>query len=207
MVRGAQKHAAVCVVDDCSSDGTPAILGGIPGLHVIRHSRNTHIAGAVLDGMRYALEAGYDYVVTMDAGRSHDPDELPRFLEAPASDLLLGNRNAGGEFGKPLYRRTLSATGTLLMNAILRDRRADRPRWIRDCTNSYRRYSRRSLEILTRAPLQSRSFDFLLESLAVLSRSGLSIDEVPITYRFSNSSLDWRAVRECLRTWWRLRRG
>jgi dolichol-phosphate mannosyltransferase len=204
VVRRSQAYADVCVIDDHSSDRTPDILASIPDVHVIRHERNTHIAGAVLDGMRYALAAGYDYVIAMDAGLSHYPDELPRFLAAEPSDLVIRTRLAGSEKNKSLARKLLSRGGTVLMNSILPKDRRDGPRWIRDCTSGYRRYSRRAMEVLTTAPLQSRAFDFLLESLAVLLRSGLSVREVPITYRFTGSSLNRRIVLEALKMWWRL---
>jgi dolichol-phosphate mannosyltransferase len=207
VARGARRHADVCVVDDASTDRTPGILAAIDGIHVIRHARNTHIAGAVLDGMRHALAEGYDYVVTMDAGLTHLPEELPRLLEAEPADLVIGTRRWSSVENKPLYRIALSMAGTLLMNAILLDRRRDGPRLLHDCTSGYRRYSRRAIEILTQTPLRSRAFDFLLESLAVLARSGASIREVPITYRFSNSSLNRRIVVEALRSWWALRGG
>ena len=40
--------------------------------------------------MKFALEKGYDYVITMDAGMSHNPDELPKFLNYPPNDLVIG---------------------------------------------------------------------------------------------------------------------
>jgi hypothetical protein len=62
------------------------------------------------------------------------------------------------------------------------------------------------MQVLTTAPMQCRSFDFLLETMAVLERSRCSVREVPITYRFTNSSLNHRIVIEALKTWWRLSR-
>ena len=58
-------HADVCVVNDCSTDDTAALAGAIDGVHVVSHTQNTHIAGALLDGMRYAREQGYAHCVTM----------------------------------------------------------------------------------------------------------------------------------------------
>lgn len=206
VVTRARKYADVCVVNDNSNDRTAEILAGLD-CHVITHTQNTHIGGAVLDGMRYALDAGYDYIIGMDAGLSHNPDELPHFLEAPSCDLVIGTRSGADEKNKPTYRRFLSSSGSLLMNSILRDPKRDGPKWIRDCTSGYRRYSRRAMETLTTAPLRGRAFDFLLETLAVLSRSGASIREVSISYRFSNSSLNPSIVLEALKMWWTLRRG
>lgn len=205
VARRARRYADVCVVDDASTDRTPQVLAGLDGVQVIRHDRNTHIARAVIDGMRHGLGHGYEYVITMDAGLSHDPDEIPRFLETEPLDLVIGARKWSDIQGRPLYRAGLSVAGTMLMNAILADGRHAGPGRLRDCTSGYRRYSRRALEIVTTTPLRSRAFDFLLETVAVLARSDLSIGEVPISYRCSNSSLNGRIVLEALRTWWALR--
>jgi dolichol-phosphate mannosyltransferase len=139
LVRRTKAYADVCVVDDCSKDPTPQILAGIKDIHVIRHQKNTHIAGAVLDGMRYALDAGYDYVLAMDAGLSHNPDELPHFINAESADLVIGTRTSEADKDKPLYRRLLSMSGSILMNLILWNPHRNGPRWIRDCTSGSRR--------------------------------------------------------------------
>ena len=54
------------------------------------------------------------------------------------------------------------------------------------------------------ARLRSRAFDFHIEALAHVFRAGLPIAEVPITYRYTNSSLRAPIVWEALRTWGRL---
>jgi dolichol-phosphate mannosyltransferase len=195
------RHAEVCVVDDASTDRTPEILAALEGVHVVRHAKNTHIAGAVLDGMRYALEAGYPRAVTLDAGLSHDPDQIPRFLEAGAADLLIGTRTV--KHDTPLYRRALSVAGNLVYNASLDfPRSMIAGRYYRDITSGFRLYSARAMRALVTHSMRSRSFDFLFESAMVVYRAGLAIDEVPITYRFSNSSLKARVVRDCLRRCW-----
>ena len=80
VVLRAKKYADVCVVNDNSSDATPEILGRIDGIHVIHHKKNTHIPGGLLDGMKYAVEHDYSYAISIDAGLSHNPDEIPRFI-------------------------------------------------------------------------------------------------------------------------------
>jgi dolichol-phosphate mannosyltransferase len=202
VVRRAMRHAPVCVVDDASTDETPAILARLEGVHVIRHAKNCNYAGAILTGMRYGLTSGYDYVLTMDAGLSHDPDELPRFLGAGPADFVIGVRSAAHEWRVPAHRKVLSRTGTGLMRLALW--RLGGRKHLRDCTSGYRRYSRAALVLVTETPLQGRSFDFVLESAALLSWSGVSISEVPISYRHTNSSLNLRAVWKALRMWWKL---
>ena len=109
VVTRAKQHADVCVINDNSSDSTPEILKGMSGIHIIHHQKNTHIPGGLLDGMRYAVANNYQYAIAMDAGLSHNPDEIPRFMEYPPCDLLIGIRTT--KIGTPLYRRLLSASG------------------------------------------------------------------------------------------------
>jgi dolichol-phosphate mannosyltransferase len=200
----AARHADVCVIDDASTDETGEIAERLERVHCIRHPRNTHITGAILDGFRYALEQGYDACITMDAGMSHDPDVLPLFQARTEADLVIGYREQ--RIGVPLQRRALSAAGTALMNLVLAGRLLP---WggagLRDCTSGYRLYSRRAVQLLLGSELRSHAFDFHIEALARVFRSGLRIEEVPIAYRFSNSSLRpeivWEALRTCARLW------
>ena len=57
---------------------------------------------------------------------------------------------------------------------------------------------------LLRAPLRARTFDFHLEALTHVYRAGMRIEETPITYVFTNSSLRWSIVRDAARTCARL---
>lgn len=199
VVRSAQKYGDVCVVNDGSKDRTRSIVEGIEGAHLINHEKNTHIPGAVLDGMRFAVEKGYPCSIAMDAGLSHDPDEIPKFLaRKDGFDVVMGMRVK--KINTPLYRRILSWAGNFLYNYALD------PSLIiwkktsyRDVTSGYRLYSRRAMELLLSRKMEARSFDFIIEALMFAHRNGLAITEVPIEYRFSGSSLNKKVVRDALR--------
>jgi dolichol-phosphate mannosyltransferase len=203
VARRASRHADVCIVDDASTDETAELVAQLPRVHVVRHAENTHIAGAILDGFRHARALGYDHCITMDAGLSHDPDAIPAFQARSDADLVLGYR--ARREGVPAFRVGLSAAANWLMNLALERRVVP---WggagLRDATSGYRMYSRRAIEILLAAPLRCRAFDFHIESLAVVDRSGLPLAEFPITDRFTNSSLRREIVVEALQTCGRL---
>lgn len=198
LVERGKKYVDVCVIDDHSSDKTPHILRDITGIHIITHEVNTHIPGAVLDGMQYAVVQNYDYAITMDAGLSHNPDEIPGFLDAPDCDLVIGVRTQ--KLKTPLYRKILSFSGNLIYNISLDfPRSLFKKKYYRDITSGFRRYSQKAMKNIIKYPMESRSFDFLVESTAVVYRNRLKICEVPITYRFTNSSLRPKVVKDCLR--------
>ncbi len=196
-------HADVCIVDDCSSDDTAVLAEAIPGTHVLRHEQNTHIAGALLDGFRYASACGYEHCISMDAGLSHDPDAIPDFHARREADLVVGIRTE--KLDAPWYRHALSWGARTLTNLALERRFVP---WggagLRDTTSGYRMYSKRAYELLLAAPMRSQSFDFHLEALAYVFRAGFRIEEVEIAYQFSNSSLQTGIVVEALKTCGRL---
>ena len=198
VVEGSLRHADVYVVDDCSKDKTAEIVQSIRGANYLKHNKNTHIPRAILDGIRFALGKDYDYVITMDAGLSHDPDELRSFIKKPHSDLVVGVRKH--KRNVPLYRKLLSRTATALMNISLRPIGSGLPRAnFRDVTSGYRRYSRKAASLLLEREMKAKTFDFHTESFMLIYRNGLSISEVPISYHFSNSSLNMKVVRDGVR--------
>lgn len=197
-----RQFADVCVVNDASKDSTPEILARMEGVHCIHHTTNTHIAGAILDGMRYASDANYDFCITIDAGMSHDPRAIPLFKEHTDADLVIGYREKRVKV--PFYRKALSLGGRIAMNLALSGRSSEKMPSLRDVTSGYRMYSAKAFNLLLQSNLRSRSFDFHLEALAHVYRRSMKIEEVPITYVFSNSSLRWKVVGEAVQTWWRI---
>lgn len=188
----------VCVVDDASKDRTAEIVASFPNVICIPHQTNTHIPQAILDGMRYALDQDYDSVITMDAGLSHLPEDIPRFLNAGDFDLVLSKRKTTTNV--PLYRKLLSRTATYLINFSLRPVGSNLPyAWFDDVTSGFRRYSKRAVALLLRSNCKSRTFDFHPEALMFVYRNGLSVTEVPISYAFSNSSLNWKVLLDSIR--------
>lgn len=197
VVSRAKQYADVCVIDDCSTDSSPEILAAIDGIHIIRHDKNTHIARGILDGMAYAVEKGYTHAITMDAGLSHNPDEIPRFLECDGADVVLGRRVT--KINTPLKRRILSAIGGFVYNVFLDFPRLVFKPYYGDLTTGFRKYSKAAMDVLLATPIKSRSFDFIFESIMHVHKAGLSIAEVPISYNFSNSSLNSRVIVDCIK--------
>jgi dolichol-phosphate mannosyltransferase len=198
VIRRTLPFADVCVVNDASTDNTESIIRSFAQVTCLTHEKNTHIPQATLDGMKYALDRGVAYIVTMDAGLTHKPEELPLFLEFPDCDLVIGVRTKTENV--PFYRRLISRTATFLMNLALRPAggRPPGPR-LRDATSGYRRFSRQAVELLLNRKMKAKAFDFHTESLALIARNGLSIGEVPISYEFSKSSFNMKVLKLSIR--------
>ncbi|MGH9868665.1 MAG: glycosyltransferase family 2 protein [Candidatus Polarisedimenticolia bacterium] len=94
-VRGGAKHLPrVVVVDDGSADDTAA-RAAQAGAEVIRHPANRGKGAALRTGFDRMARDGAEAVVTMDADLQHEPDQIPRLVEAwqaMQADLVIGSR-------------------------------------------------------------------------------------------------------------------
>ncbi len=112
----------VVVLDDNSPDGTGAVADALaaddPQVHVLHRAGKEGLGAAYLAGFRWALDAGYDAVVEMDADGSHRPEHLPTMLAARRARgcrhrLALGARRLGGQLaGAPQGALASAATST-----------------------------------------------------------------------------------------------
>ena len=179
-VRAAAPEADLLVVDDDSPDGTGAILDGLAGdqptLTVIHRPGKSGLASAHLVAMNYALEHGYDTLITMDADGSHLPAQIPRLLEhIPSSDFVIGTRYRGGSHRAGALRRLLSAGANGLARVIL-------PTGLSEYTTSFRAFDRKALQVLVDAHFTTGGYAFFVECIEILHGSDLRMSEVPIDF-------------------------
>ena len=91
-VAALRNQSAVCdilIVDNASTDGTAQWLASQPDLNYRNTGSNLGGAGGFHFGMRWAVEAGYDYVWVMDDDTLPQTDALRKLLEA--DEVLNGN--------------------------------------------------------------------------------------------------------------------
>jgi len=163
----------IAVVDDGSSDAT-AEVARAAGAHVLRHPFNLGYGSALQTGYKFALRAGAELVVQMDADGQHDPAdaiELAAPVAARELDLVIGSRFLG--VGSYRMERVRSA-GRALFQAILR---AFGLR-VTDPTSGFQALSREVLELYVGDAFPSDYPD--VDVLLVAHRHGLRIGERPV---------------------------
>lgn len=114
----------VLVVDDGSTDLTPALLAGHP-VEVIRHSENRGYGRSLQDMFRWAAVDQFDWLITMDCDEQHEPAAIPSFIQAindNDADLISGSRYLSlhpENDMPPQDRRAINATITEELNRVL----------------------------------------------------------------------------------------
>jgi len=196
-LEGIVEDLQLVVVDDDSPDGTGLIAQQLSSkfgnITIINRSSKQGLGSALQTGLAVSLDAGAQYVMTMDADLSHDPADVLRLLstiKTGSADMVQGSRYApGGAIrGWNIKRRLLSRAANLVYHWG-----AGTPQ---ECTTNFRVFSRRAASaVLSRA--KGNGYEFMPESTLLVLASGLKIREVPITFtnrQLGLSKLDNRQV-------------
>lgn len=160
-------EAEIIVVDDGSGDDTAAVARQA-GLTVVSHPYSIGNGGAIKSGGRHASGR---VLVFMDADGQHDPNDIPRLLEALGTgyDMVVGARDAGSQAG--LHRLVANEAYNLLASWM-----TGHP--IRDLTSGMRAVkASKFLEFLQLLP---NGFSYPTTLTMAFFRSGYPVAYVPI---------------------------
>jgi dolichol-phosphate mannosyltransferase len=191
------------VLDTVSTDNSLLLMqemeGSEPRLKVVWAPENRCVVDAYVRGYREALSAGADWILEIDAGFSHQPEDIPQLFDAMQRgyDCVFGSRfMKGGRFsGGSLKRYLVSRGGTALANLLLGTKETD-------MTSGFELFSRATLEMVLKRGIQLRAHFFQTEIKAYCRN--LRLVEVPIHYRVQSSHLASSALKDSFHQLWRL---
>jgi glycosyltransferase involved in cell wall biosynthesis len=170
------------LVNDCSTDGTPAILTQLEkqydNVRVFNQPKNMGKGAALREGFKHCTG---DVVVVQDADWEYDPSEFPKLIQPildGRADVVIGSRFIG-ESHRVLYywhsvaNRWLTTLSNWFTNLNLTD--------METCYKVFRR------EVIQSITLKSNRFGFEPEVTAKIARKRKGqppwrIYEVPISY-------------------------
>ncbi len=212
-LRESAPDADLLIVDDNSPDHTADLAEALfrehgygDRAHVIRRSGPRGLGRAYRNGFAAALEAGYDFILQMDADLSHEPAYLPEIRKAAErNDLVIGSRYCpgGGVMNWPWRRRTLSRFANRYVRWVTRIP-------FRDATAGYRCWSRDGLRRVEIETVRSEGYSFQVEMSYRAAIAGLRCTEVPIIFtdrRDGQSKISRKVLFESMVRPWTLRLG
>jgi len=198
----------VLVVDDNSPDGTGDTVrefeASDPRVHLITRQRKMGLGTAYVEGFKYALSHDYDLIFEMDADFSHDPKEIPRFIEtAKEYDLVIGSRYIRGVnvINWPMSRLLLSWLANLYTRIV-----TGLP--LKDATSGFKCFRRRVIEEIDLDRIQSDGYGFQIEMDYRVWRKGFRLKEIPIVFvdrRVGVSKMNTGIINEAALLVWKLR--
>jgi len=170
------------IVDDNSPDGTAAIVKRMmesdPRIHIIERQGKMGLGTAYVAGFKYAIANKYDYVFEMDADFSHNPKDIPAFLEKIKDvDLVVGSRYCRGVSVVywPMKRLLLSYFANVYTRII-----TGLP--LKDATGGFKCYRRITLESINLDKIKSNGYSFQIEMSFKIWNRGFRLAEIPIIF-------------------------
>jgi len=162
----------VVVVDDGSKDDTAA-LAREAGAHTLVQPCNAGKGAALQAGTDYALQAGFDALVALDADGQHDPNSIPALIEpvtAGSADMSVGSRKREWSKHMPWVRRMTNDLMSRFLSWV-----AGQP--MEDTQSGYRCIS---VKVLRGVHVETTHFEAESEFLLRAARAGFRIAWVPI---------------------------
>ena len=174
----------VLIIDDNSPDGTAAIVERMQKqwdgrLHLLKRSGKLGLGTAYIMGFKWCLNAGYEFIIEMDADFSHPPKKLLELRQAclDGADVAIGSRYVSGVnvVNWPMGRVIMSYYASAYVRIVTGMN-------VRDTTAGFVCYRRNVLEAIDLDKIRFKGYAFQIEMKFTAFKMGCCIKEVPIIF-------------------------
>lgn len=180
----------IIIIDDNSPDHTADLIRNNPNVQLIERKEKLGNGSARKCGLDN-VDKDANYIVMMDADLSHDPFELPSFINKIREgkwDCVQGSRKMkGGKIeGWNWIRYAISYVSSFITYPITH---------LHDPNGSYKVFRRELLEHINYHNLVD-NFGFVIELLVVFRNKGFKIVEIPIFFHKRNAGISKISSKE-----------
>ena len=171
----------VLIIDDNSPDQTWKIVKDYStnkkNIHLIIRNKKEGLDTAHKMAYEYSIKNNYDFLITLDADLSHQPKEIPKFInELKTNAFVLGSRYIeGGKCDMKGFRLLLSYFGNKFIKLVFNI----------DCneyTTSFRGFNLKKLEDFNLKNVSSKGYSFFMETIFQINKKGFNIKQIPIYF-------------------------
>lgn len=183
-IKNLKQDALIVVIDDSSSDGTADIVKKLQkeynNILLLERSKKLGLGTAITDGFKVilSLKNPPNFIITMDADYSHNPQTIPELLATAKKgyDLVIGSRYSKGSkiVGWNIIRWIISRVANLVASTMVGMR-------IHDCTSGFRCYSKDYIENVIGC-LHSQTYEIQIETVKQAWIRNFALTEIPITF-------------------------
>ena len=202
LIKGIKKclpTSSILIIDDNSPDKTQQkiieLKKEINQLNLIVREKKMGLDTAHKLAYEFAVKQKFNYLITMDADLSHDPNELMNFIRnLEKNSFVIGSRYIRG--GKCLMkgsRLLMSKLGNIVIKFFSRI----------DCnefTTSYRGFNINKLKGFHLNHVKESGYSFFMGTIFEINKRNFNIKEIPITFADREKGISKIPKLEILRT-------
>ena len=197
------QHIDVLVVDDNSPDDTASFVvqkqNSYPDrVFLIKRLHERGLGTAYIDGFKWSLKNKYDFIISMDADFSHNPNELPKMLDNlhAGVDVVIGSRYINGVsvVNWPIGRILLSYFAQIYVRLI-----TSMP--IKDPTSGFVAYKAKCIDSLDLDKFRFIGYAFQIEMKYKIWKKKYKLKEHQIIFmnrELGESKLDKKIILEAV---------
>ncbi len=201
----------ILFIDDNSPDGTAekvnSLMDEFKGrIFLEQRAGKLGLGTAYIHGFKWAIANNYNYTIEMDCDFSHDPNDLPRLLNAclEGADLTIGSRYCRGGKVKnwPLDRILMSYFASIYVRLILCI-------GIKDTTAGFKCYRTEVLKKINLDNVTFKGYAFQICMKYAALKHGFKVKEVPITFIdrvYGESKMSTGIFKEAFFGVWKMRK-
>ena len=182
LIKSLSSKPDILIIDDNSPDGTSGKIKKLQSIYkniyLTTRPKKLGLDSAHKQAYTFAKENDYDFLITMDADLSHDPNEIENFIKhLNDKPFVIGSRYIeGGKCVMKGKRLVLSKYGNLLIKYLLKIPS-------NEFTTSYRGFNIKMLKYFDLNNVSNKGYSFFMGTIVEISKQKIPIKEIPIIFK------------------------